>query len=62
MMWEDPIVKEVREIRDKIAAEHNYDVKALGRYLQEKQKQEKRLIVKRPPRYIDQDSATSRLA
>lgn len=50
MTWEDPIVKEVRTIRDKIAAEHNYDVEALGRYLQEQQKKEIRKIVTRPPR------------
>lgn len=50
MTWEDPIVKEVRAIRDKIAAAHNYDVEELGRYLQEKQLQENRKIVTRPPR------------
>lgn len=38
----DPIVKEVREIREKIAAEHNNDIEAIGRYYQEKQKQEVR--------------------
>ena len=37
MTWEDPIVKEVRDIRDKIAAEHRYDVRAIGRYYQQKQ-------------------------
>ena len=36
MTWEDPIVKEVRDIRDKIAAEHRYDVRAIGRYYQQK--------------------------
>jgi hypothetical protein len=28
-MWEDPIVKEVREIRDRLAAEQGYDLKAI---------------------------------
>jgi hypothetical protein len=28
-MWEDPIVAEVRRIRDQLAAEFNYDIKAI---------------------------------
>ena len=36
MTWEDPIVKEVRDIRDRIAAEYRYDVRAIGRYYQQK--------------------------
>lgn len=28
-MWEDPIVKEVREIRYRLAAEHGFDLKAI---------------------------------
>jgi hypothetical protein len=28
-MWEDPIVAEVRKIRDKLAAKFNYDLKAI---------------------------------
>lgn len=28
-MWEDPIVKEVHEIRKRLAAEHGFDVKAI---------------------------------
>ena len=28
-MWEDPIVAEVHRIREKLAAEFNYDVKAI---------------------------------
>lgn len=40
MTWEDPIIKEVREARDKIAAAHGNDVITIGRYYQEKQKQE----------------------
>ena len=28
-MWEDPIVKEVREIRERLAAEHGFDLKAI---------------------------------
>jgi hypothetical protein len=28
-MWEDPIVKEVHEIREQLAAEHGFDIKAI---------------------------------
>ena len=53
MTWENPIAKEVRQVRDQIAAEHNYDIKALYRYLQEREKYEHRTIVTRPPRRAD---------
>ena len=53
MTSEDPIVKEVRDIRDKIAAEHGYDVRAIGRYYQRKQEQTSRQFVTRPPRRPD---------
>lgn len=46
-MWNDPIVEETRKIRDEIAARFNYDVVALGRYYQEQQAKENRVIVKR---------------
>ncbi|MCA9324700.1 hypothetical protein KDA23_01355 [Candidatus Saccharibacteria bacterium] len=45
MIWEDPIVKEVREIRQQIAAEHNNDIDALCRYLREQEKHEHRKLV-----------------
>lgn len=50
MAWEDPIVEEVRAIRDKIAAEHRYDVRAIGRYYQQKQARSAGKFVTRPPR------------
>ena len=37
-MWEDPIVKETREVRDALCARFNYDVRELARYLQEEQR------------------------
>ena len=32
-----PIIEEIREVRDRIAALFNYDVRAIGRYYQERQ-------------------------
>lgn len=53
MAWEDPIVKEVRAIREQIAAEHHHDLLALCRHLQEREKKETRRLVTRPPRRPD---------
>lgn len=36
-MWEDPIVAEVHRTREKLAAEHNFDVKAIFAELQKRQ-------------------------
>jgi hypothetical protein len=36
-MWEDPIVKEVREIRKKLSASFNFDVHAIFEDLRKKQ-------------------------
>ena len=49
MTWKDPIVEEVRQTRDRIAARFDYDVKAIGRYYQEKQRESKRKMVSDPP-------------
>ena len=46
-MWNDPIVEETRKIRDEIAARFGYDVEALGRYYQEQQANENRVVVRR---------------
>lgn len=34
MSWNDPIVEDVRKVRDNIAAEHHYAIEAIGRYYQ----------------------------
>lgn len=47
-MWNDPIVEETRRASDEIAARFNYDVVALGRYYQEQQAKENRIVVRRP--------------
>ena len=36
-MWEDPIVEEVHRIREKLAAEHGFDVKAIFADLRKRQ-------------------------
>jgi hypothetical protein len=49
-MWTDPIVEETRRAGDEIAARFDYDVVALGRYYQEQQAKENRVVVKRAKR------------
>ena len=48
-MWEDPIVAEVRKIRDKIAKRFNYDIRAIAEYMREREKTSGHPIVS-PPR------------
>ena len=36
-MWEDPIVAEVREVREKLAAKFGFDVKAIFADLRKRQ-------------------------
>jgi hypothetical protein len=36
-MWEDPIVEEVRRTRERLAAEHNFDIRAIFADLRKRQ-------------------------
>ena len=49
-MWTDPIVEEVRQIKQKIAAECNYDLKELYRRLKADELASGRTFVSFPPR------------
>ena len=51
-MKEDEVMREVHRVKDKIAAEYNYDVKKLGESLMEKQKKSGRKVVSPPPRRV----------
>lgn len=55
-MWDDPIVEETRRIRDKLAARFDYDVQALGAYYQSRQMAEHRVVVKRSPKRIVEET------
>ena len=43
--WHDPVVEEVRQIREQQAAELNYDLKAIFERARRRQKQSKRKTV-----------------
>jgi hypothetical protein len=45
MTWSDPIVDEVRRVRDEYAARFNYDLRAIYRDLKEQEKRSGRKIV-----------------
>jgi hypothetical protein len=49
-MWEDPVVAEVRKIREGYAAQFNYDLKALCRALKEAELKDPRPEVSFPPK------------
>lgn len=46
----DPIIAEVRQVRDALAAKFNYDVAAIVRDAQKRQKQSKLKVVSLKPR------------
>lgn len=48
----DPIVDEVRQIRDSLAAKFNYDVAAIARDARKRQKATKRKVVSLKPRKL----------
>lgn len=49
-MLPDPIVTEIRSIREQIAAEFNYDVEAIVKDAQQRDAAGDRLVVRREPR------------
>jgi hypothetical protein len=49
-MWEDPIVAEVRKIREAHAAQFNYDLTAIYHDLKRQEKESGRVFVSYPPR------------
>jgi hypothetical protein len=51
-MSRDPIVDEVRAVRDAIAHEYEYDVKKLADALREEQRKSGREVVHLPPRRL----------
>jgi hypothetical protein len=49
-MSRDPIVDEVRAVRDALAREYDYDVRKLAEALREEQRNSGRKVVHLPPR------------
>lgn len=51
-MLDDPVVEEIRRIKEAHAAQYGYNIRAMVRALQKKQKHEKRAIVSPAPRRV----------
>lgn len=51
-MWKDPVVEEVRAIRDEFARQFNYDIEAICRELRAQESQSGRDVVALPPKRI----------
>lgn len=51
-MWEDPIVEEVRKVREAHAAQFNYDLEAIYRDLKRQEKESERTFASYPPRRV----------
>ena len=49
-MWKDPIVEEVRKVREEHAAAFNYNLDAIFRDLKEQERQCGQKVVSLPPR------------
>jgi hypothetical protein len=51
-MWQDPIVKKVRQKRQAHAAQYNFDLQTIYRALKEQEEQSQRKKVSFPPKRI----------
>lgn len=51
-MWEDPIVAEIRKIRNEHAAKFNYDIAAICEDIRRQEKESGRQYVSFPPRRV----------
>lgn len=56
-MWQDPIVAEVRKIREAHAAEYNYDLRAIYAALKKAEEQSQRPKVSFSPKRIAREEA-----
>lgn len=51
-MWEDPIVEEVRKVRDAHASTFNYNLRAIYSDLKKQEAESGRTYVKLPPKKV----------
>ncbi|QEG37929.1 hypothetical protein [Bythopirellula goksoeyrii] len=51
-MYTDPVLDEIREYRDNVAANFNYDVKAMIEDLRRRQKESGKPMVSRKPKCV----------
>jgi hypothetical protein len=55
----DPILAEIRRVRDRMAEEHHYDVASLFRTLRAEQAASGHRVVNYPPRLVEHEESSS---
>lgn len=58
-MWEDPIVEEVRKVREAYTAEFGFDLEAIAEDLKQAEKRGGRKVVSLPPRKPDAEKPSA---
>lgn len=56
-MWRDPIVEEIRKIRDEHARKFDYDLHAICEDIRQRQGRSGHTVVSRPPRKVERRGA-----
>jgi hypothetical protein len=54
-MWKDPIVEEVREIRDELAKKFDYDLNRIFEHMRQQQAEGGRKVVCLQPKPVDEE-------
>jgi len=49
-MWKDPIIEEIRQLREQYASQFNHDFERIFQDIQKRQMQEGKTLVRFPPR------------
>jgi hypothetical protein len=60
-MWRDPIVEEIRKLREEYAARFNYDIKAICYEARKHQETSERKTVSLPPKRVASAASKERL-
>ena len=58
-MWQDRIVEEIRRNREQYAAAHDFDLGSICRAAREKQRRQRRNVVQRSPRRVNEPTAAA---
>ena len=59
-MERDPIIDEIREVRDEFAKRHNYDIDAMVKALQDESVRHGRQLVTLSPRSVEAEESEAR--
>lgn len=60
-MWHDPIVEEIRKIREEHARKFNHDLHAICEDIRRRQGKSGHTVVSRPPRKVERRGAAQKV-